>query len=80
MSFVVDSVQRRGVALGIASPVGFVAKFETADNVLEANPDIEPGSVVEATGICVLDMENWASLNHFFVSVRRGGSAASLLH
>jgi signal transduction histidine kinase len=25
----------------------------------EANPDIEPGSVVEATGICVLDVENW---------------------
>lgn len=25
----------------------------------EANPDIEPGSVVEATGICVLDLENW---------------------
>lgn len=25
----------------------------------EANPDIEPGSVVEVTGICVLDVENW---------------------
>lgn len=25
----------------------------------DANPDIEPGSVVEATGICVLDVENW---------------------
>jgi signal transduction histidine kinase len=25
----------------------------------EANPDTEPGSVVEATGICVLDVENW---------------------
>ena len=24
-----------------------------------ANPDIEPGSVVEATGVCVLDVENW---------------------
>ena len=44
-----------------------------------ADPDIEPGSVVEATGICVLDVENWRpnaafpQIRGFFVVCGAGG-------
>ena len=44
-----------------------------------AAPDIEPGSVVEATGVCVLDVENWRpnaafpQIRGFFIVCGAGG-------